>query len=145
MAILLAMLSGNTRFVPPVPIAVDMDVPTRSSANPKQQLDHFLLLTSTLEHLYLGIRPYWGTNTGALYYTAIQAAPAHPLRAIPSLFWGKPNRFGTPENGYLSLKVDELRLTMDCQFTVDGELYDADSRAGFVQVGKGGEMQFIRL
>ncbi len=143
--ILLAMLKGDTRYVAPVPIAVEIEAPTRSSTARTQKLDHFLLLTSTLEHLFLGIRPYWATNAGALHYTAILAAPSHPLRAIPSLFWGRPNRFGTPENGYSSLKVNALRLTMDSQFTVDGELYEADSRAGSVQVARGGEVQFIRL
>ena len=151
---LFALIRGDTQTVEPVSIAVNMEPqvsiavnmePQVNSTIQTQPLDHFLLLASTLERLFLGIRPYWGAGTGALYYTVIYAPPIHPLRALPSLFWGRPNRYSTPQNGYLSHKVNSLRLRMNSKYTVDGELYEAHSDLGAVHVKRGGKIQFIQL
>jgi diacylglycerol kinase (ATP) len=143
--VLLAMARGDPDYVTPVPMAIEMR-PKDLAPHWFQHKQHLLLLlASTLERLFLGIHPYWGTPSGALYCTAIRTRPARAWRALPPLFWGHPNRLGTPENGYWSHKVNELRLTMDSRFTLDGELYEAHSRFGPVRVSQGGQVTFIRL
>jgi len=104
-----------------------------------------LLLVSALERLFLGIRPFWGKESGSLHYTAVHKGPARPLFAMPPLFLGRPNRFGTPENGYESHRVEELRLSMEGHFTLDGELYQANNSDGPVSVSRDGPVTFIRL
>jgi diacylglycerol kinase (ATP) len=143
--ILLAMARGEGSYVAPVPIAVESIPPGTPQIKRSEPQNVLLVLASTLERLFLGIRPYWGTGAGDLYFTAIRAPPPHPLRALPPLFWGRPNRFATPENGYLSRKVTELRLAMAAKFTLDGELYETDARFGPMRVSNGGIVSFVRL
>jgi diacylglycerol kinase (ATP) len=143
--VLLAMIRGDPEYVSPVPATIGMDPSHVLPQGLPQKQDLWLLLASTLERLFLGLRPYWGEEAGALYYTAIRAHPAHALRAMPPLLWGHSNKFGTPENGYFSHKVNALRLVVDSAFTLDGEIYQAESRTGPLLVGQAGPASFIRL
>ena len=136
---LLSIASGRGRYVKPVPINIGLD------GDPPEQRDWLVLLISTLERLFLGLRPYWGTESGPLYYTAISARPQHLLRALPSLLRGRKCRHGTPENGYFSQNVREARLTFNSGYTLDGELFTSDVGLGPVVVQDGGQASFLRL
>ncbi|MCP3866971.1 MAG: hypothetical protein GY703_02525 [Gammaproteobacteria bacterium] len=142
---LLAVARRDPEYVAPVSILVETDPTAAQRDRTTADADYLLLLVSALERLFLGIHPYWGEGPGALHYTAVHGQPAYPLRAIPSLFMGRPNRFGTLKNGYESLRVDELHLTMTGHFTLDGELYEANSTQGPVSVRRDGPVTFIRL
>ena len=130
---------GNSDYVTPVPITIALD------RHPERQLDCMLILISTLERLFLKLRPYWGTESAPLHYTAIRARSRHLLRSLPSLLRGRKGRHGTPENGYFSHNVHEVRLTFNGGFTLDGELYRPDKRLGPLVVKNGGRASFLRL
>jgi hypothetical protein len=138
--VMAAIARRDPAYTAPATIQVSLN-----QHQPLAQQKFLLLLISTLRRLFFGLRPYWGSGTGALQYTAVQANSAHTLLAIPPLLWGRPNRFGTPENGYISQNVNEVQLIMDSPFTLDGEIYPVDSRAGPVVVDQGGPITFIRL
>ncbi len=112
---------------------------------PAEQGKYLLALVSTLERLFLGLRPYWGMGEGPLHYTAVRAGPRHLLRLLPRALRGHRHHWLTEENGYASDNVDEVRLFIDSSFTVDGEIYPTDSQAGPVVVGDGGRVSFVRL
>jgi hypothetical protein len=112
---------------------------------PKEEREFLLILVSTLERLFLGIRPYWGTEIAPLYYTAVTARPRHLLKTVLSLLRGKKSRFGTPEHGYHSHKVRETSLAFRGDFTLDGELYTLDSRTKAITVTEGGRASFLKL
>lgn len=82
------------------------------------------ILVSTLDHFFLGIRPYWGTGPGRVRYGALAYRPRHFLWAVPAVLRGRPNRYSTPENGYTSINADVLELEIDTGFMLDGELFD---------------------
>jgi len=138
--LLLAVARRDSRILRPVPFRIGLD---RSPLAPPE--DYLVILASTLERLFHGLHPYWGAENGPLHYTAVRAHPAHVLRTAPSLLWGRPNRFGTVANGYISHNTDEIRLGMDGLFTLDGELHRADSGAGPVIIGQGGPVSFLQL
>jgi hypothetical protein len=112
---------------------------------PSEQREFLLILISTLERLFLGLRPYWGIETAPLYYTALGARPRHLLLALPTLLRGRKSRFGTPEHGYFSRKVREARLTLPGGFTLDGELYTLDTQVRRITVTEGGKASFLKL
>lgn len=82
-------------------------------------------LVSTLDHLFLGIRPFWGTEPGRVRHSSIRYRPSRFLLALPAALYGKRGRFVTPENGYASTNGERLEITLDSGFTLDGELFHA--------------------
>jgi hypothetical protein len=67
------------------------------------------------------------------------------MRVLPSLMRGDQSNHVKPANGYISHNVDEVRLTLDSGFNLDGELYTPDSRLGSVRVTHGGTASFLQL
>lgn len=121
---LLRALWGIARRQPPFadPLAVTVDAPdllpaAGSAPNPLR-----LLLVSTLERLFLGIRPYWG-QPGPLRATVVEARAPRLLRHMPRLLRGRPNGAMTPANGYHSGGVGSLSLGFQGSYTLDGELF----------------------
>lgn len=136
---LLAVLSKNRKYVRPVPITIELD------HNQPQQHDYLVVVISTLERLFLGIDPFWGAGTGPLRFSAVAARPKHLLRAMPALMRGRTHRHATPQNGYYSKNAEKIELTMDTQFTLDGQIYKPDPQLGPVVVENGGQASFLRL
>lgn len=121
------------------PIAVEID------QNPLPQMDYLLLFISTLERLFLGLQPFWGSEDGHLHYTAVKSRPHHLLLALPAIVRGRQGRHGTPIKGYFSHNAHELRLNLGSGFTLDGQLYLPETRLGPVIVRYGGQATFMRL
>jgi hypothetical protein len=136
---LLAVVRRDKSLLSPTRATVRLD------SEPPEQREFLLILVSTLERLFLGIRPYWSTETGPLYYTALGARPRHLLRALPALLRGQKGRFCAPEHGYFSRKVREVRLTLTGGFTLDGELYTLDNRVTHLTITEGGKVSFLKL
>jgi hypothetical protein len=136
---LLAIAVRGDAYVAPVPITVGLDDKTPEERN------FVLLMVSGLERLFLGLRPYWGTERGSLHFTAVDSRPQHLLRALPALIRGRTNRYGTVKNGYLSHNVERLQLSLNSGFTLDGELFEAKAHRGPVIVQNGGKASFIRV
>lgn len=84
------MVRSTPKVVAPFPVTVAFKNRDPSPERRPQESDLLLLLASTLERLFLGIRPYWGHERGELYYTAIRFRPTHALRTLPFLFWDDP-------------------------------------------------------
>jgi len=108
---------------------------------PIQQRKDIVFFISTLERLFLGMRPYWGVEDAPLHFTAVGAEPKYVLRVISSLFRSQKSRHAIPLNGYYSHNVNEVHLHMQGEFTLDGELYDAGT--GEVTIAPAGPFLFL--
>jgi len=137
--LLVAAVRRDRSLLFPVSAGVALD------GGPKEEREFLLILVSTLERLFLGIRPYWGTEIEPLYYTAISVRPRHLLKTVPPLLRGRKSRFGTPEHGYFSQKVREARLILSGDFTLDGELYTLGTREKSITITEGGKASFLKL
>jgi hypothetical protein len=124
-------------FIPPVPVTVAVD------DDPPWKFDSFVLLVSALERLFLGLYPFWGAESGPLHYTAVRAHPRNLLRALPSILRGQRGTHGTPENGFYSHNVHELKLYLASGFTLDGQLYKPESQQEPTVVRYGGRATFL--
>ena len=83
----------------------------------------FLMVISTsLQRLFAGMRPFWGTGPGGVRFTALASDAQNFKAAVPGLLRGNPRRFVGESTGYLSRNVKCAELRFDCGFTVDGEL-----------------------
>jgi len=139
--IMRGMFGERSTLLPPLNTSGRID---NRPIEPKQ---YFGLMSSTLEHLFLGIRPFWGTGPGPLKFTGVADGPRHVWRAAPSILRGRPNDYVRTEFGYESCNASVIELNIDSGFTLDGELFDADPgtpvildgryTASFLRVDKG--------
>jgi len=130
----------DPRFVKPVSVSIAFD---DGPGLPPE--DILLLLVSSLERLFLGMRPYWGTGDGPLHTSIIRHDAGRFLRTLPSLLRGRPGRRATEAAGYRSHNVDRVHLMMDGVFTLDGEMYQASRAAGPVTISSAGDVTFVQL
>jgi hypothetical protein len=85
--------------------------------------EFYLLIASTLSHLFLRMNPYWGTGPGGVRFTAVSSRARRTFAAAPGILRGRPRAWVTPENGYESANAQRARIAMGCGFTIDGELF----------------------
>lgn len=117
-------LWGIARHQPPFsePLTVRLCAPELCSAAPAE-LSIRLLFATTLERLFLGIRPYWGSGAGVLRTTLIERHAPALIRRMPRLLRGRPDAGMTPAAGYRSARVEALALEFSGPYTLDGELF----------------------
>ena len=133
--LLLAILRKDHDQVPPFLARTSLD------GRPVQKSENLFVLISTLERLFLGMRPYWGKEDGPLRYTAVATEPKCLLRVLVSLFRPRMSRHATPANGYISHNLQSVQIDMAGDFTLDGELYAAGE--GPVSLTPAGPVNFL--
>jgi hypothetical protein len=130
----------DRRFLRPVAMSVQHD---NAEAEPAR--DILIVLVSSLERLFLGLRPWWGAEHAPLHATLVEDDARGFLRKLPGLLRGRPGRSASAANGYHSHNVECIRLSMDGMWTLDGELYQARTENGPVTITSGGILGFLRL
>ncbi len=132
---LLAILFKNQEKVPPLLTR------THLNGRPQEEGTYLFVFISTLNRLFLGMRPFWGTEDEPMHYTAVGAKHKCLLRVLPALYRGQKNRHTKGANGYFSHNVQEVKLEMEGDFTIDGELFN--SGEGAVTIGPAGPVMFL--
>ncbi len=102
-----------------------------------------ILVASTLERLFLGIRPFWAPRTAAIGLTTIRGGARRFARAILSLLRGRPNRHVTAINGYESFSADQIALSFDGELNLDGEIFDTAGGGHPLIVTAQGPVRFL--
>ncbi|MFA7279883.1 MAG: diacylglycerol kinase family protein [Sterolibacterium sp.] len=133
-----AMARGDRDIVRPVPVSVSIDGAVATAS------DCGVMLVTSLERLFLGLRPFWGEEDTPLHFSFARAQPRYWLRALPGILRGRRNRFMTSANGYVSHNVHRLQLGLDSPFIVDGEFFSPVPGSPLV-LTDGGAMDFLRL
>ena len=110
---------------------------------PVERGESTLVMATSLDELFLGLRPFWGYGDGGVRFTSIAAGAPGLAAALPGILSGRPRLEVSEANGYLSRNARRVDLRLDCGFTVDGELeapvpgrivsLTADTRVRFVR------------
>ena len=103
----------------------------------------YLLISTTLERLFLRMNPFWGEGAGGVRLTAIASGAQKMALAAPGILSGRAPGWLAPERGYASERLERAELRISCGFTIDGELFapepeeqielSADRRITFVR------------
>ena len=101
-------------------------------------------LTSTMNRQVLGISPYWGVGPGRLRFSSLSYAPRRLPRAIVPLLLGRPSVHLRPELGYRSVNADEVCLTFDSGYTLDGELFEPSNSTARLTLSARQHAYFLR-
>jgi diacylglycerol kinase family enzyme len=82
-----------------------------------------LAMASTLERLFLRMRPFWGSEDAPVRVSLIESGARRLPRSL-GIFRGRPPAHVLPENGYWGRNVHELAVQLDAGVILDGELFD---------------------
>lgn len=125
--------------------AVSTSVTVSLNGQPPKTENFILMFVSTLDKLFWGLRPFWGSGGGPLLFTAVRARARFFLRLLPFLARGRKRGKATEENGYYSNNVDQVELYTEESIALDGEIYTPNSSDEPILLQCGGLVTFIRL
>ena len=107
-----------------------------------RERDYFLILATTLDHLILGLTPFWGDGDGALRLTTVAYPPTRLARALLPLAWGRPRPWMTV-NGYDSRRLESVTLATACPIVFDGQTFTPDPAVA-VTIGADHSLRFLQ-
>lgn len=136
---LVALATGSKKGLHPVPVGISVDGIDCGTR------EFLVLFVTSLERLFLGMKPFWNLNPGPLHYTGLTVPYRHLWRLLPALLRGKHHPSATQENGYDSRNPREMRLHLTSGFVLDGEMYHPTSHEEPMVIESGGEVSFVRL
>jgi diacylglycerol kinase (ATP) len=139
MVFLLSLLRRQSKLLSTVSVEASLD------GQPPEEKTWLMLLVTTLERLFLGMRPFWGNGEGGIHFTAITEHPLCFWRSLPYLLRGRKGPHVNPDNGFFSQKISEGRLSLAGGFTLDGELYHLGEATTDLRVGVAGQVTFLRV
>ncbi|MFZ1851651.1 MAG: diacylglycerol kinase family protein [Nitrosomonas sp.] len=79
-------------------------------------------LISASHRILLNMRPYWGKEALPLHVTWIKQQPKRLWRSLWPLLTGQGDKL-KESDGYFSHNMQELSLSLDDEYVIDGELY----------------------
>ncbi len=125
----------------PQPVEIDLALGQSELVNGR----YLVLFATTLDRLFLGMKPFWDSQHGPLHYTGLTVPYRYLWRLLPTLLRGKSHPLATKENGYVSQNPQEIRLNLVTGFVLDGEIYDPPQQGQSIVLESAGEMSFVRL
>lgn len=125
----------ETRFDRPFRITVEAD--GRIIADGPQLLH----MSTTLDTLVLGTRPFWGGKTAPIRTSVFPYPPPSVLRWILPVMYGGENRTSPP--GAVSFCAHALRVASEDVFVIDGEFFPPPAGAP-LRLETGPLFSFIR-
>ncbi len=101
-----------------------------------------LVIATTLERLFLRMRPFWGTGPGPVRLTTMTAGVRGLGRALPRILRGRAP--AGPAEGLESRNAREGRFRLDCDVSLDGELF-GPRETRVVRLSAPEQIEFLRV
>ncbi len=136
---LMALATGSRKGLNPISVLV-----TAGEDDPQEQ-EYLVVLVTTLDRLFLGMKPFWGSNSGPLRFTSLRVPYRHLWRVLPTVLRGKSHPLATKEHGYVSDNLSDIRLRFDSGFVLDGEVYTSSKPHEPLALDSPGQLSFVRL
>jgi hypothetical protein len=136
---LLALATGSRKGLNPITVRV------AAGESAPLQHEYLVLMVTTLNRLFLGMRPFWSKMVGPLRYTSMRIPYCYLWRVLPALLRGNSHPLATANHGYISENLSEIRLAFNGGFVLDGEVYTASDHEEPLILDSPGELSFLRL
>ena len=136
---LLALATGSRKGLQPVTVGVS------TGESITEHHEYLVLLVTTLERLFLGMKPFWGSTSGRLRFTSLKVPYRYLWRVLPALLRGKSHPLATTDHGYVSENLSEIRLVLNSGFVLDGEVHMPPQSDEPIILELAGELSFVRL
>jgi hypothetical protein len=86
--------------------------------------EFYLVMASSLDRLFLGMKPFWGNGPGDVRFTSMATNAERISAAVPGMLRGKVKDWVTPEKGYTSANAFRAELRFSGGYTIDGEIFE---------------------
>ena len=136
---LFALATGSRKGLNPITAQVAV------GETPPLQDEYLVLLVTTLDRLFLGMKPFWGNNSAPLRFTSLRMPYRHLWRVLPAVLRGKTHALATTNHGYGSENVSEIRMSFESGFVLDGEVYTSSKPQEPLILDSSGALSFVRL
>lgn len=133
------IVRGHPEFNQPLPVDVTLD------GEPYGEFRARILAISSLDRLFMGIHPFWGTGDAPLKMSLITSEAKRFLRTFLSILWRKRKALPAAEDGYHSRRAEQITLLMDGSFNLDGEIVKVRREEGPVVISAAGPLSFLAL
>ncbi len=137
---LFSLLSGKGE-------SASLHLKTGISLNDDENTDvgeYLMIFTTSLNRLVLGLRPYWGRQQKPIHTTFVRRSPRRLWCAIWPLLTGRGECLSATD-GYRSVNLSSLSLSMTADYIIDGEIYYADANLGAVHISSEDSISVIDL
>lgn len=112
------VVTGQTGSIfPPLHLSGTVD------GRPLPPSELYGLVIATVRRIFLNMRPFWGTEPGALQCSMLNYKVRHLPGAILEMLREKPGKYLLGGTSFTSHNYDEIVLNLDGGFMFDGELY----------------------
>jgi hypothetical protein len=136
---LLALATGSRKGLNPITVRV------AAGESAPLQHEYLVLMVTTLNRLFLGMRPFWSKTFGPLRYASMRFPYRYLWRVLPALLRGNSHPLATANHGFISENLSEIRLAFNSGFVLDGEVYTASDHEEPLILDSPGELSFLRL
>lgn len=134
------MLHNDPRFAAPLDLQVRCDGADLTLYGASR-----ILLVTSLERLFLGMRPWWGSQNGPLHLTLVEQRATGFLQRLPGVLRGAPAVDVNAATGWHSANVSSSELFFNGSYTLDGEIYSTRSIDRPLRLFCAGHLRCIRL
>ena len=108
--------TDENRFDRPFPIHITSEGRERCTGT------QLMVLSTTLEKLILGTKPFWGGKSGPIRTTVLPyPVPSVPRWLLPMMYGGENRKIPA---GALSFSASALAITCPTSYVIDGEFFD---------------------
>lgn len=118
------VLRRQPPFADPTRLRLQLD------AEASVDTDVALLLVTVMRRLFLGMTPFWGRGDAPLACTWIDDRPRRLLSRLPALLRGRSEQMHA-EEGYHSRRAEQIELSLDDVWLLDGELHPGGNTLTF--------------
>ena len=136
---LFSLLKGHSKLAPEstqTTICIDEEDGTEEN--------YLTIFATTMNRLLFGLRPYWGMEEKPVHVTMVRQSPRGLWRSVWPLLFGRGQCL-SEEDGYRSMNLSSLRLAMNADYIIDGEIYSADEAYGKLQISAENNISVIRF
>ena len=133
------LVRGDPRFSQAIAIKLRL-----GDATQVRDYNALIVAVSSLRRLFLGMRPFWGTEDGPLQLSVIMEKPYKFLRTFISIARGKPNRHATAAKGYISHNSERITIGMQGSLNLDGEILNCGPNEEVI-ITASAPVTFLRL
>ena len=136
---LIALATGSRKGLNPITVRVSV------GESALREDEYLMLMVTTLNRLFLGMKPFWSKACEPLRYTSLRVPYQYLWRVLPTVLRGRQHPLATVSHGYVSENLSEIRLVFDGGFVLDGEVYTSSKPQEPLLLDSPGELSFVCL